>query len=119
MQTAGLMTSGYNDSMSSNPERGLMTSDPGANILGVAETKSRFSELIDRVRHGERFLVARRGTLVLALVPPDQAAPPGTAPAGLAAVAGALADWDDLPQVLEEIYAARRRARDRAAPDMG
>jgi prevent-host-death family protein len=95
-----------------------MSSDPEANILGVAETKSRFSELIDRVRHGERFLVARRGTPVLALVPPDQAAPPGTRPTGLAAVAGALADWDDLPQVVDEIYAARRRARDRAAPEM-
>jgi prevent-host-death family protein len=95
-----------------------MPSEPEANILGVAETKSRFSELIDRVRHGERFLVARRGTPVLALVPPDQAAPPGTRPAGLAAVAGALADWDDLPEVVDEIYAARRRARDRAAPEM-
>jgi prevent-host-death family protein len=95
-----------------------MASEPEANILGVAETKSRFSELIDRVRHGERFLVARRGTPVLALVPPEQAAPPGTRPAGLAAVAGALADWDDLPQVVEEIYAARRRARDRGVPEL-
>jgi antitoxin (DNA-binding transcriptional repressor) of toxin-antitoxin stability system len=105
--------------MSFKHEDALMPSEPEANILGVAETKSRFSELIDRVRHGERFLVARRGTLVLALVPPDQAPPPGTRPAGLAAVAGALADWDDLPHVVEETYAARRRARDRAAPEMG
>jgi prevent-host-death family protein len=96
-----------------------MSSEPEDNILGVAETKSRFSELIDRVRRGERFLVERRGTPVLALVPPDQAAPPATRPAGLAAIAGALADWDDLPQVVEQIYAARRRAGDRAAPDLG
>jgi antitoxin (DNA-binding transcriptional repressor) of toxin-antitoxin stability system len=95
-----------------------MSSEPEANILGVAETKSRFSELIGRVGRGERFLVARRGTPVLALVPPDQAAPPGTRPVGLAAVAGALADWDDLPQVVDEVYAARRRARDRAAPEL-
>lgn len=95
-----------------------MSSEPEANILGVAETKSRFSELIDRVRRGERFLVARRGTPVLALVPPDQAVAPGARPTGLAAVAGALADWDDLPRAVEEIYAARRRARDRAAPDL-
>jgi prevent-host-death family protein len=104
--------------MSFKHEDALMPSEPEANILGVAETKSRFSELIDRVRHGERFLVARRGTPVLALVPPEQAAPPGPRPTGLAAVAGALADWDDLPQIVDDIYAARRRARDRAAPEM-
>jgi prevent-host-death family protein len=95
-----------------------MTTDSSSNILGVAETKSRFSELIERVRHGERFLVARRGTPVLALVPPDQAVRPGTRPTGLAAIAGALAEWAELPQVVDEIYAARRRARDRTAPDL-
>jgi prevent-host-death family protein len=96
-----------------------MAPERNAHVLGVAETKSRFSELIDRVRHGERFLVARRGTPVLALVPPDQAAPPGTRPRGLAAIAGALAEWDELPQVVEEIYASRRHAHDRPAPDLG
>jgi prevent-host-death family protein len=95
-----------------------MATEPTSNVLGVAETKSRFSELIERVRHGERFLVARRGTPVLALVPPDQAAPPGTRPTGLAAIAGALAEWTELPEAVQDIYAARRRARDRAAPDL-
>jgi prevent-host-death family protein len=95
-----------------------MTTEPISNVLGVAETKSRFSELIERVRHGERFLVARRGTPVLALVPPDQAVRPGTRPTGLAAIAGALAEWEELPQIVDEIYAARRRARDRAAPGL-
>src|SRR6266496_6550180 len=95
-----------------------MTAGPVENILGVAEAKARFSELIERVRHGERFLVARRGTPVLALVPPDQAVRPGTRPTGLAAIAGALAEWAELPQVVDEIYAARRRARDRTAPDL-
>jgi prevent-host-death family protein len=95
-----------------------MTTEPIGNILGVAETKSRFSELIERVRHGERFLVARRGKPVLALVPPDQAAPRGTRPKGLAAIAGALAEWTELPEVVEEIYASRRRARDRSVPDL-
>jgi prevent-host-death family protein len=104
--------------MSSSLERDPVTTEDGNNVLGVAETKSRFSELIERVRHGERFLVARRGTPVLALVPPDQAVAPGTRPTGLAAVAGTLAEWAELPEVVEEIYATRRRARDRAAPDL-
>jgi prevent-host-death family protein len=104
--------------MSSALECDLMTTEPIDNVLGVAETKSRFSELIERVRHGERFLVARRGTPVLALVPPDQAVSPGTRPTGLAAIAGALAEWVELPEVVDEIYAARRRARDRAAPEL-
>jgi len=43
---------------------------------------------------------------------------PGTRPTGLAALAGALAEWAELPQVVDEIYAARRRARDRTAPDL-
>src|SRR6266508_3262632 len=69
-----------------------MTTEPAENILGVAEAKAHFSELIERVRHGERFLVARRGHPVLALVPPDQAAPPRARPTGLAATAGALGE---------------------------
>jgi prevent-host-death family protein len=87
--------------------------------LGVAQAKSRFSELIDRVGRGERFVVSRRGKPVVAMVPPDQATPPRPRPTGLAAVAGALADWDELAQVVQEIYAARRRSRDRAAPNLG
>lgn len=88
--------------------------------LGVAEAKRRFSELIDRVGAGERFVVSRRGRPVLALVPAGEevARPPVAPPTGLAAVAGALADWDDLDDIVEEIYAARRRSRDRSVPDL-
>ena len=91
-----------------------------AERLSVAEAKKRFSELIDRVSRGERFIVARRGRPALALVPPalaDEAIEPR--PIGLAAVAGALADWSELEDVVAEIYASRRRAPDRAAPDLG
>jgi prevent-host-death family protein len=95
-----------------------MTTEPAENTLGVAETKSRFAELIERVRHGERFLVERRGKPVLALVPPEQAALPRARPTGLAAIAGALEEWAELPEVVDEIYASRRRARDRAAPHL-
>lgn len=38
---------------------------------------------------------------------------------GLAALAGSLADWEELDQVVKEIYASRRRARDRDVPDRG
>jgi prevent-host-death family protein len=87
--------------------------------LGVADAKRRFAELIDRVRAGERFVVTRRGRPVLALVPPDESRDEETRPVGLAALAGALADWDELDEIVEEIYASRRRARDRDVPDLG
>jgi prevent-host-death family protein len=89
-------------------------------MLGVADAKRRFSELIDRVGAGERFVVARRGKPAVALVPPspDVARMPSGPPAGLAAVAGALADWDDLDEVIEDIYRARRRSKDRPAPEL-
>ncbi len=90
-----------------------------SDTLGVAQAKSRFSELIDRVGRGERFVVSRRGKPAVALVPPDQATPARPRPTGLAAAAGALADWDELAQVVQEIYADRRRSRDRAAPKLG
>jgi len=92
-----------------NPER----------TVGVADAKARFSELLNRVGRGERFLIARRGTPVAALVPPDATTSPAELPLGLAAVAGALATWDELPDVVDQIYAARRRARDRDMPDLG
>lgn len=95
-----------------------MTADHPEITFGVAEAKSRFSELIERVQQGERFLIARRGRPVLALVPPDQATAPTPRPVGLAAIAGALADWTDLDETVQEIYAARRGAADRAVPEL-
>lgn len=88
--------------------------------LGVAEAKRRFSELLDRVDLGERFVVSRRGRPAMVLGPPTPEAlrPPVQRPIGLAAVAGALAEWEDLEETVEEIYAARRGSRDRAAPDL-
>ncbi len=90
-----------------------------AETLGVAEAKRRFSELIERVRRGERFLISRRGTPEVALVPPEQMSDDSeTRPAGLAAIAGALADFDELDDVVAEIYRSRRRAWDRPAPEL-
>lgn len=89
--------------------------------VGTAEAKRRFSELVDRVGGGERFLVTRRDRPAVALVPPapEHLEAPAAAPSGLAALAGALADWDDLDRAVSEIYAARRGSEDRPAPDLG
>ena len=89
--------------------------------LGVAEAKRRFSELLDRVAAGERVVVQRRGEAAVVLVPATAEAleRAGPAPLGLAAGAGALADWEDLDAVVEEIYAARAASVDRPAPDLG
>lgn len=89
--------------------------------VGTAEAKRRFSELVDRVGEGERFLVSRRGRPAVALVPPASSAleHPGPPPTGLAAIAGALAEWDDLDDVVAEIYESRSNSADRPAPDLG
>lgn len=90
--------------------------------VGTAEAKRRFSELVDKVGEGERIVVSRRGrpAVVLVAPSPDLLAPrPSGPPTGLAALAGALAEWDDIDAAVEEIYAARRRSRDRPAPDLG
>ena len=94
-----------------------MGADAGA--LSVAEAKARFSELIERVQRGERFVVARRGKPALALVPAEEADRRPSSPAGLLTIVGSLADWEELDGDVAEIYAARRRARDRQAPDLG
>ncbi len=89
-------------------------------VVSVAEAKRRFSELIERVGRGERVVVTRRGKPVLALVPPDAAAEePEAAPGGLLGLVGAFADWEDFEDVVEEIYAARRKARDRPSLGVG
>lgn len=95
--------------------------DSSTESIGTAEAKRRFSELVNRVSDGERFVVSRRGRPVVALVPPDPRLleGPSPAPTGLAAIAGALAEWDELDEVVADIYAARRTSKDRPAPDLG
>lgn len=87
--------------------------------LGVAEAKRRFSEILDRVAGGARFVIARRGKPAVAIVPADRVGDEAAEPIGFAAFAGALAEWDDIDDVVEEIYAARRRAKDRPNPLVG
>lgn len=92
--------------------------DSRTKTIAVAEAKRRFSELIERVQAGERFVVSRRGKPVVALVSPELAATGDdrAAPVGVAPFVGALADWEDLEDVVAEIYRARRKARSRPAP---
>ena len=52
------------DAMTSNGHAVIMTE-----VLSVADAKRRFSELIERVGQGERFVVTRRGNPVIGLVP--------------------------------------------------
>lgn len=95
---------------------------PGASeSVGTAEAKRRFSELVDRVGEGERFLISRRGRPAVALVPPaaELLEAPAEPRSGLAALTGALADWEDLDEVVEEIYAARDASADRPSPHLG
>ena len=88
-------------------------------LLGVAETKRRFAELIDRVLRGERVVVTRRGRPVAALVPASaDALRADHVPLGLAAFAGALADWDELADVVDEIYASRPKEVGRPVPEI-
>ena len=89
-------------------------------MIGIAEAKRRFRELVDRVQRGERFVVSRRGRPAIALVPPgpELVRGPRPAPRGLAAGAGALADWDELPDLVAELLAARSSARDRPGPNL-
>lgn len=91
-----------------------------AETLGVAEAKRRFSELIDRVAGGERFVVARHGKPALVLIPPTPEAVrrPEAGPVGLAAMAGALSEWDDIDEAVRQIYVARRSSPDRPAPTL-
>ena len=91
-----------------------------ADSVSTAEAKRRFSELVDRVGEGERFLVSRRGRPAVALVPPtaELLEPGRELPRGLASLAGALAEWPELDDDVAEIYAARRGSVDRPAPEL-
>lgn len=87
--------------------------------ISAAEARKRFSELVDRVKGGERFVVLRRGRPVMGLFPLTEVGGSHGPPAGLVSIVGALADWTELDEVMAEIYASRRRARDRVASDLG
>lgn len=88
-----------------------------ANMLTVADAKRRFSELIDRVARGETFIVTKHGKPALKLSRPLPREAGQHEPLGLAAAAGALADWPEFAEIMREVYEARKHATDRPPPD--
>lgn len=93
-------------------------------VVSVADAKRRFSELIERVGRGERFLVTRRGKPVLALVAPDDVPEEDERPKkrGLMAVWGILEGTDGADEWYEDmqrIVADRVNWRPREGPDLG
>jgi prevent-host-death family protein len=93
------------------------------NKVGVAEAKSRFSELVNRAAYGgERFLIERRGKPVGAIVSAEdlerlEAGKTGHSP-GLIAAVGALADIEDFEEIMEEIVRERHERFDDRQVDL-
>jgi prevent-host-death family protein len=76
-------------------------------VVSVADAKRRFSELIERVGRGERFVVTRRGKPVLALVSPSAAAeePDHAGKRGFMALWGALEGIEGAEGWYEDVQA--------------
>ena len=86
--------------------------------LDVAQAKSRFSELLNRASYGrERFLIRKRGRPVGAIVSAeDLARLEAETPAalgGLLAAAGALAEFEDWGDIMDEVVRSRGQLPDR------
>lgn len=86
--------------------------------LGVAEAKRDFASLIERVQGGEEVIVCRRGRPVLRLSEPKAGSEGRQRPAGLASVAGAMSDWQELSSVVDEAYRLRSKETVREVPDL-
>jgi prevent-host-death family protein len=91
--------------------------------LSVAETKRRFSDLLNRVElTGESVVIKRRGRRVARLVPIGDDDHADTTPSwprrGLLAAVGAWEDYDDIDQFREEIRLMRDQTTDREVPDL-
>ena len=88
-----------------------------ASIKSVADAKKNLSELMSRTAYNnERFLIQRRGKPMAALVSVEDLArleKDTAAPKGLLAAVGALADFDGLDSMIEEVYRQREQAQDR------
>lgn len=88
-----------------------------ANIRSVADAKKNLSELMSRAAYNnERFLIQRRGKPMAALVSVEDLArleKDTAAPKGLLAAVGAWADFDNLEEIIEDIYKQRDQAQDR------
>lgn len=92
--------------------------------MSVAEAKARFSELVNRANYaGERFLIERRGKPVGAIVSAEDLArleAPAAEPdhPGLIAAAGALRDFPEFHEIMEQIVAERHTRYDDRQVDL-
>jgi prevent-host-death family protein len=86
-------------------------------MIGVADAKKRFAELVGRVQAGERFVVTRRGRPVVALVPVEHTESVEPGRMGLISLVGAMEDWPEFGEVMDEVYASRRGQFGRDVPD--
>lgn len=88
-------------------------------IIPLTRAKARFSELIARLIHRqEAVVITRKRVPVAAIVPYEEWAKKESSEMdGLAAAAAALADHDaEIDEMIEAIYAARSKAKDRDVP---
>ena len=88
-----------------------------ANIKSVADAKKTLSELMSRAAYNnERFLIQRRGKPMAALVSIKDLTrleKEPVAPKGLLAAVEALAEFEELKIMVEDIYPQREQAQDR------
>ena len=86
-------------------------------VLSVADAKKHLSELMSRVAYNnEQFLIERRGKPMAALVSAEDLARLEQEPTitkGLLAAVGAWSEFDELDQMIEDIYKQRTEALDR------
>ncbi len=89
-----------------------------ANVVGVGEAKKNLSEIMSRVVYKrERFIIERRGRPMAALVSPEdleRLEQEPASPRGLLAAVGAWAEFEELDEVVADVYRQRKRTRDRA-----
>ena len=88
-----------------------------AKVISVADAKRNLSELMSRAAYNnERFLIQRRGKPMAALVSIEDLTrleKEPVAPKGLLAAVAALAEFEELESMVEEIYRQREQAQDR------
>ncbi|MFP6635358.1 MAG: type II toxin-antitoxin system Phd/YefM family antitoxin [Dehalococcoidia bacterium] len=83
-------------------------------MKSVADAKKTLSELMSKVAYNnERFLIQRRGKPMAALVSIEDLARLEKEPVAPKGLVAALAEFEELESMVEEIYRQRERAQDR------
>jgi prevent-host-death family protein len=90
--------------------------------LSVADTKSRFSEVLRSAERGDRTIVMRHGKPVAVVGPFSAEEPRHSLPApretgGILSLVGLFDDWESMDRDLGEIIEARQEVVDRPPAD--